>query len=394
VALTRRRVLIGFAEALAAPEVAASLLGAGYEVVAFSREGVCPALRHRHDVRVVEVPPPEHDVAAALGALAKLPGDLGLDAVMPLDDVSLLLCDRVLAGSDVVVVGPRGPLAQLALDKRRQMEAATAAGLHVPEWCEVDLEAGPPPGWEYPFVVKPIAAVEEGTGGLRRLSPRPIHSDREMAEVAVAWGPLTPAVCQRWVHGVGQGVFGLSEQSGVALLSAHHRIRMMNPAGSGSSACRATPVPPDVTAPIDALLRAAGWHGLFMVELLRDRDGTLWFMELNGRAWGSMALARRAGFEYPAWAVAEAVDGVAPPTEVPPFRDVTCRHLGRELVHLLFVLRGPRGEAPRSSWPGRWATVRDLARRSPNTYWYNWSPDAKGVFVADTWRTVVDQVRG
>ena len=41
--------------------------------------------------------------------------------------------------------------------------------------------------------------------------------------------------------------------------------------------------------------------------LLRDGEGTAWFMELNGRAWGSMALARRLGHEYPRWAVQAAL---------------------------------------------------------------------------------------
>ena len=42
---------------------------------------------------------------------------------------------------------------------------------------------------------------------------------------------------------------------------------------------------------------------MFMLELLRDAAGTPWFMEVNGRPWGSMALAVRRGFDYPVWAV-------------------------------------------------------------------------------------------
>ena len=47
---------------------------------------------------------------------------------------------------------------------------------------------------------------------------------------------------------------------------------------------------------------------MFMIELLRDRTGKVWFVELNGRPWGSMALSRRQGFEYPAWHVKLAID--------------------------------------------------------------------------------------
>jgi hypothetical protein len=48
-------------------------------------------------------------------------------------------------------------------------------------------------------------------------------------------------------------------------------------------------------------LKGCNWRGLFMIELLRDPSENLWFIEFNARAWGSMALARRLGFEYPAF---------------------------------------------------------------------------------------------
>ena len=83
------------------------------------------------------------------------------------------------------------------------------------------------------------------------------------------------------------------------------------------------------------MLRDVGWRGIFMIELLRGTDGTPWFMELNGRPWGSMALARRAGLEYPAWAVARRLDPAYRPPALPPAAPRTARHLGRELVHQL-----------------------------------------------------------
>ena len=82
----------------------------------------------------------------------------------------------------------------------------------------------------------------------------------------------------------------------------------MNPQGSGSSACVSQPVPEDLKAKVKALIATADWRGLFMIELLRDRSGTCWFVELNGSSWGSMALSRRQGLEYPAWHVRLAMD--------------------------------------------------------------------------------------
>jgi hypothetical protein len=378
-------VLVGFADALAAPEAAASLLAAGYRVTSFSRRGKAVALRRMHGVEHVEVTPPEDDFAACAREVAAAAS--AHDVIMPLDDPAVLLCDRGLP-LDALVAGPRGVQARFALDKREQLCAAGAAGLGVPAWRELHPEVGLPDGWALPAMLKPALAAEEVDGRLRRLSPRLVATSTQFHELRRSWGLSTPAILQRWVPGAGGGVFGLAGGDEVHHLSAHRRVRMMNPAGSGSSACVSAPVPETLRSSIARLLGGMDWNGMFMVELLQS-EGRWWFMELNGRAWGSLALARRLGYEYPAWAVARLLDGAATLPEAPPFAELLCRHLGRELVHLLFVLRGP-GSYP-GAWPGRGETLHALLRNGRQTSWYNLSPGMRGVFLDDAWRTVVDQ---
>ena len=57
---------------------------------------------------------------------------------------------------------------------------------------------------------------------------------------------------------------------------------MMNPHGSGSSACVSQPVPVDLRSIALRFVREAQWVGLFMIEMLRDNAGDLWFIEFNG----------------------------------------------------------------------------------------------------------------
>jgi hypothetical protein len=120
-----------------------------------------------------------------------------------------------------------------------------------------------------------------------------------------------------------------------------------------------------------------------MIETLRDRDGKAWFVGLNGRPWGSMALARRQGLEYPAWHVGLALDerstegGTS--TSSP---GLVCRHLGRELMHLLFVLRGPKSKAL-GAWPSFWRSLLAVATLRLRDGVYNWRRSDPGVFVAD-----------
>jgi predicted ATP-grasp superfamily ATP-dependent carboligase len=385
-------VLVGFAGALAAPEAAASLLAAGIHVAAFAPRGSRPALRRDKRVRIEHITAPEQDSAAAARELVELTHATGAVALMPLDDASLWLCDRIAGEVGVPIIGPTGTQARLALDKSLQLELARRAGLAVPAtaaWSTRDellaVDA-------FPAIVKPALAIEQHGGRLVRGAGRVCADADELRAIVGEIGD-GPTLVQPWIRGTGEGLFGIAVDGEIVHPSAHRRLRMLNPQGSGSSACVSIAPDPALVAAGGRLLREARWTGLFMLEFLRDGDGTAWFMELNGRAWGSLALSRRLGLEYPAWAAREVLGLGAPPaTVVRTDTPVVCRHLGREIVHVLTVIRGPRSAAL-EDWPSRWGTVRAVARVRRGERWYNWSRRRPGVFVDDTLRTVLEPVR-
>lgn len=384
-------VLIGFANALAAPETAWSLLESGSEVVAFARRGTRCALRGSRDVRIVEITPPEEDARAAVADLLAASRSLAIRAVMPLDDMALWLCDAAFQeGLPLPVVGPTGATAALALDKGLQIAAAADAGFSVPPTRYIDslddLRALP----ELPAVLKPSRAVANQQGRLRRGAGYLCGNAAELDAAARAWRGSERLLAQPLIRGVGEGLFGLAGPDGLLALSAHRRVRMANPQGSGSSACVSTAVDPALAAAADRMLTDAGWQGMFMLEFLRDSDGTAWFMELNGRPWGSMALARNLGLEYPAWALRRLAEPDFQPTHVPREGQL-CRHLGRELVHLLMVLRGPKSVAL-TEWPSRRQTLREVLRLRQSDRWYNWRRGDLRLFVTDTVSTLLAQM--
>jgi predicted ATP-grasp superfamily ATP-dependent carboligase len=384
-------ILIGFAEALAGPEAALSLLAAGLPVAAFARRGARPALRRHPEVAIHTLTAPEDDAATAVGELRELARSLGAVALMALDDSAVWLCDRAADGLGLPVIGATGEQAELALDKRRQIELAQTAGLPVPptqtfERAEqaLGLDA-------FPVVLKPALALEEHDGRLGKGSASVCADRAELSAAVDGWSGTGPILAQPWIAGTGEGLFGLVTDGEARHWSAHRRLRMVNPQGSGSSACVSAAPDPALVGAGARMMAAAGWHGLFMLEFLRDRTGAAWFMELNGRTWGSLALARRLGLEYPAWAALEQLGIAAPPAQAPTTpggREIVCRHLGREILHTLSVLRGPRSAAL-EQWPSRWGTVRAVARVRRGERWYNWSPRHPGMFLDDTVQTVL-----
>ncbi|MEX0338903.1 MAG: hypothetical protein AB3N11_07680 [Arenibacterium sp.] len=386
-------VLIGFAEALPAPEVVFSLLSAGHQVSAFSRVSDLP-LKSLPLAKLHVIPAPEDDVQASVDAVAAImQASDAPDFLLPMDDLGLWVANQLeMPGR---IAGATGRQADAALDKATQVAAAKVAGLEVPStWLASDLaRAAPEP--PLPLIAKPALAVRVqdnclGKDDAAYLSNR--TDVRRYAEEITASTP--PILVQPLIKGVGEGVFGFATENGIVAWSGHRRLRMMNPHGSGSSACISFAPERQLREKVAAFLAELGWRGAFMVELLRDESGTPWFMELNGRMWGSMALARRQGFEYPAWNVALAEDAsFAPAEQVTSSGTLEQRHLGREILHLLFTLRGPKSEFHKQDWPRLRKSLPAVLRPARGARFYNYDPAFPRYFLKDAFWTVKKALR-
>ena len=399
--MSRAIVLVGFAEALSAPESVWSLVDAGFQVVAFGRRGRASALRYSRLVECHEVTAPEENLAASLGDLSVL-----LDSLQnawpdsrlvycPLDDKAVWLGSKLTFGSAWISAGPRGLQASLALDKWVQTEMAREAGFNVPDTARVQTSADAldfANKVSFPIILKPAQCVPEYQGRFY-VCRKWICANKSELDCAInEWKERVPLLAQTFITGVGEGAFGLAAPDGVRAWSGHHRVRMMNPQGSGSSACASQEVPEEIKVRGERLLANAGWHGLFMIELLRDDSGKLWFVELNGRPWGSMALCRRQNFEYPAWHIELALDRNTPAgSPGPGVTNLLCRHAGREFMHVLFVLKGAKSHAL-TKWPSFWSTLSEVLRFNRNDSLYNWRRDDLKVFAADFYYTVHDNI--
>jgi hypothetical protein len=390
-------VLVGFAEALAAAETVWSLVDAGFQVVAFARKGRPSALHQSRHVVCHDICPPESDLQTSLAELQALLTSMSGDAsgstriLFPLDDKAVWLGSNAQLGKDWLLAGPRGTTATFALNKCVQTQSARDAGFNVPKTLlartAAEVLAFGAEG-SFPVILKASECVPIRNGRLQSCRKWICANSAELESAVKEWGERVPLLVQPFILGTGEGIFGLATPDGIRAWSGHRRLRMMNPQGSGSSACISTAVSEDSKAKVERLIANTGWQGLFMIELLRDQAGTLWFVELNGRPWGSLSLSRRQGLEYPAWQAHLALDAQSTAGQGASSEPgVVCRHVGRELMHILFVLRGPKSTAL-SAWPSFWTTLGEVGRvRSTDTI-YNWRREDPRVFFADCWSTL------
>jgi len=276
---------------IVAPEVAWSLVDAGFKVIAFSRRGRRGALHHSHHVAILDIAAPEKDCAAALEELAAVLDSqharhMVQSVLLPLDDASQWLCSLVQTRFKMDPSWRQPPSCRVG---NRQAKADTGGhGGRVPSSADVVCRhrgrtlvdcVG-----DYPIILRPVHAVTVSEGGVRKGRNWISSDEAELYRARSVWNGSELLMLQSFLEGTGEGVFGLATDQGVVAWSAHRGLRMMNPHGSGSSACISQEVPDDLKRPVAASVKSCDWRGMFMMELLRTEDKRLWFFEFNGRA--------------------------------------------------------------------------------------------------------------
>jgi hypothetical protein len=385
-------VLVGFADSLALPEAVFDLLAHGFKVKLLARRGRLPSIcRALGGVEPVYIASPDRDAGAAQTELLEAfrrHKDIGV--FLAIDDQALWLSGAVAERmpAAVKIAHASGPRLELAMDKEKQIALARDCGFALLPTVIVPDGKQPPLDGPFPMIVRPARAVE--SDGQKLVKPAPLYLSN--GGPRADW-PQGPAMVQPLMHGTGEGIFGFATAAGVKAWSAHSRVRMMNPHGSGASACRSKLPDPDLKRMAESFAVRAGWRGPFMIELLRGRDGTAFFVEFNGRLWGSLALARRAGFAYAAWAAKQALDPAFEPPPVEPRAGIFVRHLGRDILHMMFVFRGPKSEFHRERWPGALKSIWAVLQPHWPSQHYNYDPAHRLYFLRNAIGTVAATLR-
>jgi protein-tyrosine-phosphatase/peptidoglycan/xylan/chitin deacetylase (PgdA/CDA1 family)/predicted ATP-grasp superfamily ATP-dependent carboligase len=209
--------------------------------------------------------------------------------VLKLPQDSDLRRRAVLASNEAIAV---------ALDKRRTLELAERHGVPVPS-IQTVRQADDGEDFRFPVVLKPIHSRVWVDDVLHSLGPV-IARDREERSRALEHLLRYCAVLeQEYVAGDGIGIELLFDQGKKVWHFAHERIHELPLTGGVSTYRRSIDPPTEALDFSERLLGALGWHGVAMVEFKRRPDGSFVLMEINPRLWGSLALAGKAGVDFP-----------------------------------------------------------------------------------------------
>lgn len=239
----------------------------------------------------------------------------GAKAVFAISETDLLALSQLppMIG-DCHILTPRSEQLAQVLNKSRTLAVAEQAGLLAPQtWQPVVGEdfAERAAGMRFPLVAKwanppeIMAALE--AAGLDWFKTAYIHTPRELMALLDRYAPIGRwPLIQQYCEGVGVGQMLYMADGKATLRFQHRRLHEWPPEGGVSSSCRAEPAASHQAqmALSEKLLRALDWQGPAMVEYRYDEAANqYWLMEVNGRFWGSLPLARhcRAHFAWEAY---------------------------------------------------------------------------------------------
>ncbi len=285
-----------------------------------SEAGLVPSARSRWCSVAATVPDFDVDPDAYVDAVLELTERTGASVVLPAHDGSI---EVLRVRRDDFVGLAALPLASdaaldIALSKERTLGLASELGISVPDSVSLSdpaevAAAGDHIG--FPAVLKPRTpwVVDDEGRGTRLVSELVSSSDdaRRRLENMLAAG-ATSALLQPWLPGRREAVTLFRSDGRIRARFAQVSHREWPVLGGATVFCESIPLLPDIAGSSDRLVDAMDIDGISMVEFRRDRDGRPRLMEVNARMGSSVALAVRAGVDFPSLLHTWALGGVVP----------------------------------------------------------------------------------
>jgi predicted ATP-grasp superfamily ATP-dependent carboligase len=335
--------------------------GISFVVVGNAPRGMIASSRHVRGY--LRAPSPRDDPEAFAAAVLAACVEHDVRLVMPMDDAALAICSE---RRDLFPEGTRLAAASIdavrnVLDKRRNLE--TAGRLAIPCPAEFDLEDVD----QIPELVDrlgfPMVLKHPGRGP----SARPVHGVGFKWLIARDENHLRALLDEHCADGrfplfqelVAGRVTNLCCFAASGRVVAVHEYRSLRRMGwEGNSVLReVTESTPRLVQYAERLLGELSWDGVAQVAfIVRERDGASWYMETNGRFWGSVEGSIAIGWDFPYWAYRYFTHGELPAPPPVAVGSRTCWHFG-DLRLLGRRLRGI--EPPVPPRPGKLRAIAD-----------------------------------
>ncbi|WP_019141449.1 ATP-grasp domain-containing protein [Noviherbaspirillum massiliense] len=235
---------------------------------------------------------------------------------------------------------------QRVVNKEQTYLTAQKIGIAVPRTAQIrslDEIAHVLGTWQFPVVLKwpnPYAVMPAlAKVGLPFEKSHYCYCASELLHYVRQFASINQfPLIQEYCPGDGLGISMFVAGGHACQVFQHRRIHEWPPEGGVSSMAQSEAPAPALVAQSVALLRALDWEGIAMVEYRMDpTTGQAVLMEVNGRYWGSLALASHAGVSFP-WLAYQAMILHQPIRPIPYRSGIRLRCMIEETKRLLRIL--------------------------------------------------------
>lgn len=306
--MERLRILVTDAHELAGLGVIRSLGRAGYAVVGAWPDTIKRPASHwsRYCEGTIRCPDPWRRQNEFREWMDDLMAARAFDAMVPISEASIVALDALRERApDVGLIMPSRESLPYVLSKSRATAQALRIGIDCPETVFINREEPLEEQIDglsaigYPLVIKTDNYFADG-GGYQK-GRMYVARDRTDARNVLdyLWPGDTNIIVQRRIMGRGVGAFYLRHKGEVHLRFAHRRLHEV-PWTGGWSSLRESYADKRLLDHGEKLLAAVDHEGVGMVEFIHSaKDDKYYFLEINGRFWGSLALALHCGVDFP-----------------------------------------------------------------------------------------------
>lgn len=276
----------------------------GISVVVGSDSPDTPAAHSRYCEAFVHLPDPTEGLDAYAESLLAVAKRSDIRTIVPVREADIYALSRRKESFSDVIATPWPDFATLrrVQDRVELFSIADTAGVATPEtalateWDDWDRETILKARYTVTAPAYLGPGAEQNTiesTAYREPGPPP-----DTTALREDWGHV-PLV-QEYVDDSDEYAFFALYDDGDLVETFQHRQRRGYKYCGGPSAYRESVAIPELDAAGRTLLDALDWHGLAMVEFLRDPEtGEFKLMEINPRFWSSLPFTVRAGSDFP-----------------------------------------------------------------------------------------------
>ena len=245
----------------------------------------------------------------------------GAKVLIPSSDptVALLRRHRQSLEQFTHIALAKEPALAIAVNKQHTLEIASKLGLLIPRGIQIasasDVEAALREVG-LPVVVKPVESWTGNEQGGARFTPQlatTLQGAQQLVDTMTRFGGTV--LLQQYLDGRREALSFLYARGHIYARFAQWAKRTDPPLGGTSVLRQSIPIPPDIGAQAERLVRTIDLEGYSEVEFRRDRAGNAYLMEINPRLSASLEIAVRCGVDFPhllyQWASGDPIDEVA-----------------------------------------------------------------------------------